>query len=261
MPSQNRKPIETVLGIDVGGSGVKGAPVNVITGEKLAPRFKIKTPEALTPHQMVDAFAELIDKFDWKGPIGVGFPTRLKNNVVKANSNLHKDWTGINLKDFFENHLKHEFAISNDADAAGIAEMEFGAGVDKKGTVILLTFGTGIGSAMFLDGKLIPGTEFGHLEYKKDRFEKYAADSARKREGLSYQEWGKRVNKYLQHVEMLFSPQLFIIGGGSSKKLDQFETEFTIETPYTAAQMLNVAGTVGAAMGYAKQAKLSLQNA
>lgn len=198
---------------------------------------------------MADAVMELLGYFSWKGLVGCGFPTRLKDATVLDNSNLHKDWDGVDLKKHFESRTGLRFRIGNDADVAGLAEMKFGAGQGQMGTVIMCTFGTGIGSGMFLDGQLIPNTEFGKLMRTYSQpWERYAADSVRKRKDLTYEEWGIRVNEYFKHVEYLFSPSLFIIGGGASKKLDLFEDRLDLDTPIVAADLLNVAGTVGAAM-------------
>ncbi len=204
---------------------------------------------------MGEKIRELLDYFSWDGPVGIGFPTLIRNNIAHGYSNLHADWAGMNLKEFFKKELNQKVQIINDADAAGLAEANWGAGKNTKGLVILCTFGTGIGSAMLFNGKLIPSSELGQLEYNGDRYELFAADSARKREELSYEVWGQRVNQYLQHLELLFSPQLFIIGGGASKKLDLFSDQFELKTPFMAAEMFNVAGTVGAAMGYKSKKK------
>lgn len=199
---------------------------------------------------MADLVAELLDHFSWKGPVGCGFPTRMKNHTVLDHSNLHSDWQGKNVKEIFERRTGLKFGVINDADAAGLAEIKFGAGQHVPGTVILITFGTGIGSGMFLDGKLIPNTELGYLSFQGQRYELFAADSARKRESLSYEEWGKRVNQYLKQVNFLFSPDLIIIGGGASKKMDHFSHLLNVQTKVVPAQMRNEAGTVGAAMGF-----------
>jgi len=230
--------------------------VNVKTGELLADRYKIPTPEVATPKEIVAHVKELLNHFSWKdGPVGIGFPNRLHDNVSTGHGNMHPKWQGKNLKVFFEGNLKQPVQVLNDADAAGLAEIKFGAGKGIKGLVIICTFGTGIGSAMFYDGKLLPNSELGQLTYKKKKYELYAADSIRKNKELTYEDWGKRVNKFFNHVEMLLSPQLFIIGGGASKKIELFEDAFDFETPYVPAEMLNVAGTVGAALGYLRKVK------
>lgn len=250
MQQLKSKVISILFGVDIGGSGVKGAPVDIKTGELLADRYKIRTPEVATPSEMVEKVKMLLNHFNWEGPVGIGFPSLIRENVVIRNSNLHPDWVGMNIKKFFKQGLNQKVQVMNDADAAGLAEAHWGAGKGAKGLVILCTFGTGIGSAILYNGKLIPNTELGHLDYNGAKYELFSADSIRKKEELSYEDWGLRVNQYLQHLEMLFSPQLFIIGGGASKKLELFAHQLDLQTPFVAAKMLNVAGTVGAAMGY-----------
>jgi len=242
--------IQNIFGIDIGGSGIKGAPVDIVTGKLLADRFKIKTPIPLGPSGTAEVVSELLEHFAWEGPVGCGFPTNIKDDVALGHSNLHPDWKGQNIKAIFEERTGYPFKVINDADAAGLAEMKFGAGKGVTGLVLMITFGTGIGSGMFYNGQLIQNTELGYLDYKGERYELFAADSARKREKLSYPEWGKRVNQYLKHVELVISPDLIIIGGGASKKMDLFKEELHLDTKVVPAQMLNEAGTVGAAMGY-----------
>lgn len=238
-----------ILGIDVGGTGIKGALVNTETGELTSKRRRIPTPSPATPEAVAETIKKLILHFKWKGPVGCGFPTPLKNGKCLTGGNLHKDWKGLNVEDFFKEKTGNSFTIVNDADAAGLAEINFGEGKGVKGTVIMITLGTGIGSALFLDGKLIANTEFGHVLHKSGCiFEKYAADSVRIDENLSRKQWGKRLHKYFKHITLLLSPDLIIIGGGSSKKFSKFEAQINIPVPIVPAKAENDAGIIGAAL-------------
>ena len=247
-----------VLGIDVGGSGIKGAIVNVTTGELLTERFRVITPKPATPKNVSKAFVEVVEHFKWKGLIGVGFPAIVKNGVVHSAANIDKKWLGTNAEELFSNATGCSVSVSNDADVAGIAEVTLGVGKDKKGTTILITIGTGLGSAIFNDGILLPNTELGHLKFKGQKAEHYAADSVRKREELSWEEWGNRFNEYLQHLDFLFSPDLIILGGGASKKFDKFKDLIKVNCPVTPAQFLNRAGIIGAASLASLKSKKSL---
>ena len=237
-----------ILGIDVGGSGIKGAPVNITTGELLAERFRIKTPKGAEPQPVAEVVAEIADSFKWKGPIGIGFPAPIKAGVTLMAANVSEKWVGTNADELFTKVTGCNCTMINDADAAGLAEMEFGAGKGQPGTVIMITLGTGIGTAIFHRGKLLPNTEFGHLEMNGRDAEHRASDAARKREDLSWKKYAKRLNKYLAEMEKLFWPNLFIIGGGISKKSEKFIPLLEIETPVIPAQFLNEAGIVGAAL-------------
>lgn len=237
----------TTLGIDIGGSGIKGALVNPITGEVLTERFRIETPPQATPEQVVPILKEIVAHFDYEGKIGLTVPCFVPNGTVKAVGNLSDDWKGVQVNSYFSEAIGQPIVALNDADAAGVAELHFGAAKDEQGKVLLLTFGTGIGSAYFIDGKLIPDTEFGHIEFKGDRVERYAADSVRKKLNLSWSDWGKRVNEALHYFELLFSPRIFIIGGGASKRLDLFKDELTVSAQIVPATLENFAGIVGAA--------------
>ena len=237
-----------ILGIDVGGSGIKGAPVNIETGKLTSERHRIETPQPSTPQAVADTIKDLVEHFDWKGPIGCGFPAVIQKGIVRTASNIHETWKQIDAVALFGEATGCPVKIANDADVAGLAEMRFGAGKGETGTVILITVGTGLGSAIFTEGKLLTNTEFGHLQFKGDIAEKYAADSARKREDLSWKKWSKRFNNYLEEVERLFYPDLFIIGGGASKKFEKFDDVFTVEARVVPAMLLNEAGIVGAAL-------------
>lgn len=238
-----------VLGIDIGGTGIKGAIVNTETGKLIAERYRIPTPKPATPEAVANTIQEMVNHFEWKGIVGCGFPTPLQHGKCLSGGNLHPDWKGTQTNILFKEKTGNDFFIVNDADAAGLAEINFGAGKDKKGVVVMITLGTGIGSAIFLDGKLLPNTEFGHVLHKNGKiFEKYAADSARKKYDLSRKEWGNRLHEYFEHINLLLSPDLFIIGGGASKKLDKFEARINIDTPLVAAKSENEAGIIGAAL-------------
>jgi polyphosphate glucokinase len=237
-----------ILGIDVGGSGIKGAPVNTKTGELLAERLRIKTPKGAKPEPMAEVVAEITRHFEWKGPIGFGFPAPIKQGVVKTAANVSERWIGLNADELFTKATGCPCTVGNDADVAGIAEMTFGAGKGQMGTVIMITLGTGIGTAIFYGGRLLPNTELGHIEIKGEDAETRAADSARQRENLSWEKYAKRLNRYLKTVERLFWPDLFIIGGGISKEHEKFVPLLDVEAPIITAQLLNEAGIIGAAL-------------
>jgi len=241
-----------VLGIDVGGSGIKGAPVDTRTGKLLAERLRIKTPKGADPQPVADVVAEIARAFEWKGPIGIGFPAPIKGGVAMMAANISDKWIGMNADELFSRTTGCPSTVINDADAAGLAEMKFGAGKGQPGTVIMITLGTGIGTAIFHGGKLLPNTEFGHLDMNGKDAEHRASDAARQREDLSWKKYAKRLNKYLTALEKLFWPDLFIIGGGISKQSEKFIPLLKIETPVVPAQFLNEAGIVGAALAAEK---------
>jgi len=237
-----------ILGIDVGGSGIKGAPVDISTGDLLEERYRIKTPKGGKPEPVAETVAKIANYFDWKGPIGVGFPAPVKGGVAMMAANISKKWVGINVDELLSHVTGCPCTTLNDADAAGLAEMEFGAGLGQPGTVIVLTLGTGIGTAIFNRGRLLPNAEFGHVEVDGYEAELRASDFARKREDLSWKKYAKRLDRYLETMEKLFWPNLFIVGGGISKKHKKYLPKLTIDTPVVPAQMLNEAGIVGAAL-------------
>ena len=237
-----------VLGIDVGGSGIKGAPVDTETGELIAERVRIKTPKNAEPEPVAAVVAEIARSFHWKGRIGIGFPAPIKGGVAMMAANISEKWVGINADELFAKATGCDCRTINDADAAGLAEMQFGAGRGQPGTVIMLTLGTGIGTAIFHRGRLLPNTEFGHLEMNGRDAEHRASDAARQREELSWKKYAKRLNKYLVEMEKLFWPDLFIIGGGISKQSEKYIPLFEIETPVVPALFLNEAGIVGATL-------------
>jgi polyphosphate glucokinase len=237
-----------VLGIDIGGSGIKGAPVDTESGEILAPRLRLQTPEVAKPMPVAKVVAEITHNFDWSGRVGCGFPSVIRNGVALSAANVHRKWIGTNVVSLFREHTGCPVCVVNDADAAGMAEMAFGAGRGRQGTVIVVTIGTGLGSALFLDGCLVPNTELGHLEINGADAEKNASDAARKREGLSWKKWGLRFNVFLNTLEKLFWPNLFILGGGISKQADKFIPYLNVQAEIVTAQLLNDAGIVGAAL-------------
>jgi polyphosphate glucokinase len=239
----------TILGIDIGGTGIKGAPVNTDTGELLAERFRVETPQPSLPNAVADVIEEIAKHFNYQGPAGVTFPAIVKQGIIFSAANVDKSWIGTNAGELFSQHINGPVQVVNDADAAGIAEMRFGAGQGRKGVTIMITFGTGIGTAIFLDGQLLPNTEFGHLKIRGKDAEKRASEKVREEKKLTWQKWADRVSEYLNELEALFSPDLFIVGGGISKKADKFLPLLTTKTEViiVPAQMRNEAGIIGAA--------------
>ncbi|PHN03032.1 polyphosphate--glucose phosphotransferase [Flavilitoribacter nigricans] len=237
-----------VLGIDVGGSGIKGAPVDIKKGKLLSERLRIDTPQPATPKAVAKTFAELVKMHDWNGPIGCGFPAIVRHGVAHSAANIDKKWIGTDVEKLFSKASGCPVKVMNDADAAGLAAVRYGAGKKVDGTVLMLTIGTGIGSALFIDGKLVPNTEFGHLFFKGMIAEHYAANSVRKNLELSWEEWGKRFNEYLLHIDRILSPDMVILSGGASKRFDEYRHTITSETKIIPSAMLNNAGTVGAAI-------------
>ena len=238
-----------VLGIDIGGSGIKAAPVDVTTGTLTAERVKVPTPRPALPDPVAEAVKQLVADFGWSGPIGVTFPGVVIGGITWTAANLDPAWIGLDARTLLAQAIGLRVSMINDADAAGMAEMEFGAGRGVTGTVLMLTLGTGIGSALFTDGTLVPNTEFGHVQVHGTDAEKRASDHARERHGLSWEKWAARVDEYLQHMEALLSPQLIIIGGGVSRKSDKFLPLLEkLQAKVVPAAMLNDAGIVGAAL-------------
>jgi polyphosphate glucokinase len=237
-----------VLGIDIGGSGIKGAPVDVLTGALTKERHRIPTPDPSTPENVAEVVAQIASHFNWHGPIGCTFPAIVRHGVVHTAANVHKSWIGADAVMLFERATGCPVRVVNDADAAGLAEMELGAGRHHSGVVILLTFGTGIGSAVFVEGRLLPNTEFGHLPIRGRDAEHRASDKVRSNENLSWEQWAERVNEFLAQMEFFFSPDLFIIGGGVSKKQHKFMNLLKAQAEIVPAQLLNEAGIIGAAL-------------
>jgi polyphosphate glucokinase len=237
-----------VFGIDVGGSGIKGAPVDTQTGELIAERVRIKTPKPATPEAIIATAAEVVRQSSWDGPVGCGFPAVVKDGVVRTAANIDQAAIGFDIQGRLEQELGNPACVINDADAAGLAEMRWGAGRGVGGAVLVLTLGTGIGTSLFVEGRLVPNTELGHIEIQGDDAEHRAADSARKREDLGWKEYAERLDEYLHRIEDLLWPDLVVIGGGISKKSEKFLPHLTARTRVVPAQMLNEAGIAGAAL-------------
>ncbi|GAB2951035.1 MULTISPECIES: polyphosphate--glucose phosphotransferase [Streptomyces] len=244
-----------IFGVDIGGSGIKGAPVDLDLGDLADERHKVLTPQPATPDAVADGVKEVVDHFGWTGPVGITFPGVVTGGAtIRTAANVDKGWVDVDARALLGDRLGGlEVTVVNDADAAGVAEVQFGAGRGRRGTVIMLTFGTGIGSAVFCDGVLVPNTELGHLELGGHDAETRASTKAKDDHDLTWEHWTKRVTKYLAHVEMLFSPELFIIGGGVSRKSHKFLHLIEgIQAEIVPAQLQNNAGIVGAAMRAAK---------
>ncbi len=239
-----------ILGLDIGGSGIKGAIVNTITGALISKRHRIPTPKPSNPALMGAVVSSLVEHFDWKGPVGCSFPTVIVDGKCRTEGNLSPGWVGVKLDDFLSEQCGGlQFYVGNDADLAGIAEMKLGAGKNKKGKVVLITIGTGLGSGVFNNQKLVSNVELGRIFHTDGRpIEFFASDSARKRERLSLKEWAKRFDFFLNHVDRILSPNYFIIGGGLSKKFKEFKDDLTVDVPVEIACFKNNAGIIGAAM-------------
>jgi polyphosphate glucokinase len=238
-----------VLGVDIGGTGIKAAPVDLTTGTLVAERVKLATPHPAEPGAVAAIVRDLVAGFGWTGPAGIAFPGVIRDGITRTAANLGPAWIGLAARALFGKATGLQVSLINDADAAGMAEMKFGAGAGRKGTVLMLTFGTGIGSALFIDGILVPNTEFGHIEIRGKDAETRASEHAKELHDLSWGTWAGRVDEYLEHMEALLSPGLFIIGGGISRKADKFLPLLTgLTAPVVPAAMHNDAGIVGAAM-------------
>ncbi|WP_058234073.1 polyphosphate--glucose phosphotransferase [Devriesea agamarum] len=240
---------KTAFGIDIGGSGIKGAPVDVKKGELLAERLRIPTPQPSVPEAVADTVAELLSAFDVADDLAVGvtFPAVIQHGVARTASNVDKSWIGTDVDALLTERTGHDVFVVNDADAAGIAEMEFGAGKGHNGVVLVTTLGTGVGTALFIDGKLVPNTEFGHVLLHDDAAERYMAVSVREREELDWETWAARLQEYYSHIEFILNPDLIIVGGGISKKHARFLPLLDLKTPIVPAKLRNEAGIVGAA--------------
>jgi polyphosphate glucokinase len=237
-----------VFGIDVGGSGIKGAPVDTQTGELVSDRVRVKTPKPARPEAIVETVVDIVRRSGWTGPVGCGFPAVVKDGVVRTAANIDDANVGFDLRGRLERELDAPVHVLNDGDAAGLAEMRWGAGRGVEGVVLMLTLGTGIGTSLFVEGRLVPNTEFGHIEIRGQDAEHRASDSARKRDDLSWREYAERLDEYLHKVEDLLWPDLIVIGGGISKKSEKFFPHLTARTRVVPAQMLNEAGIAGAAL-------------
>lgn len=241
------------MGVDVGGSGVKGAVVDLETGQLVGERFRLETPQPATPEAVTKTVAEVVRHFNWSGPLGVTYPGVVVDGVVQTAANVDSSWIGRNVEQEMSTALGGQrVTVLNDADAAGLAEQRYGAGRNQDGVVLLLTFGTGIGSALIHHGMLLPNTEFGHVEVGGKEAEHRAASSVMERRGWSYRKWTRQVTKVLVSIENAIWPDLIIAGGGISKKADKWVPLLKNRTPVVAAQLLNTAGIVGAAMAAAE---------
>ena len=241
-----------ILGIDIGGSGIKGAIVDTESGDFVTERLRSETPQPATPQAVAEVVGEISAHFNWDAPIGCTFPAVVQRGVTKTAANVHQSWIGTDAVSLLQTKTGNPVIVLNDADAAGIAEMEFGAGRGRDGLVAILTLGTGIGSSLFTDGHLVPNTELGHLIIRGKDAEERATDRARQEKGYSWKQWGKRVSEYLEYLESLIWPDLFIIGGGVSKQYDKFFPFITCKTEIVPAQLRNRAGIVGAAVAAEK---------
>jgi polyphosphate glucokinase len=238
------------FGIDIGGSGIKGAIVDTTNGTLVTKRVRIPTPQPSTPKAVAEVVATLLRDAGWHGPVGATFPAVIQHGVARSAANVDKSWIGTDVDAVFTDAAPSatDVNVLNDADAAGIAEARFGAAKGVDGVVVMLTFGTGIGSALLMNGVLVPNTELGHLELDGHDAEKRAAASVRDENKMSYKDWAKRVDRYMKHVEKLFTPDLFVVGGGVSKDSHKWVPLLHLDTPVKPAQLLNEAGIVGAAM-------------
>jgi polyphosphate glucokinase len=246
-----------ILGIDIGGSGIKGAVVDIDSGEFITPRVRYPTPDDARPDEVAELVAKLVSELAYSGPIGCGFPSVVLNGVVMTAANVDQGWVELDANNLLRQATKYPTYVLNDADAAAMAEMKFGAGKDyQKGVVLLITLGTGIGTAIFTDGQLLPNMEFGHLQIRGKDAERRAADSARQRKDLSWEEYADRLEEFLKEMERLFWPDLIVIGGGISKESEKFLPHIYMRTKIVPAQLLNQAGIVGAAL-YAHKKNLT----
>ena len=244
------------LGIDIGGTGIKAAIVDTKTGEFISERHRIPTPKPATPKAVAKVVKEIVTHFKWKKAVGCCFPTIIVDGQCKHQGNLSKEWVGVKVDKLFKKECNLPFFISNDADLAGLAEVDLGAAKKEKGVVIVITIGTGIGSGFFYNGKLIPNVEIGRLMHTNGKIiEFYAADSVRKKENLSLEEWAKRFNELLEYIKVVYTPSLIVLAGGISKKFDKFKKHLTADVPVTVAKFTNNAGIIGAAIYGSKQKK------
>jgi polyphosphate glucokinase len=240
--------VTTRLGIDIGGTGIKAAPVDLETGTLLAPRERILTPKPATPEAVAGVVAQLAKHFDWTASIGAAFPAVVKGGLVHTAANIDESWVDTDAAEVFSRVAGMPVTVVNDADAAGLAEMRFGAAQGRTDTVVMITLGTGIGSAVFHNGVLVPNTELGHLKIRGKDAERRASEIARERDKLSWKQWAKRLNEYLAELERLLWPDLIVVGGGISKKADKFLPKLKTQAEIVPAKLLNEAGIVGAAI-------------
>jgi len=237
-----------ILGVDIGGTGIKAAVVETQTGELISEHKRIPTPQPATPENIASSLAQVVADLAWSGPIGCGFPATVHHGVAYSASNIDPSWINTDAQTLFSQVTGQPCFVVNDADAAGMAEMRFGAGQNNRGVTILLTIGTGIGSAVFVNGQLHPNTELGHVRFGDSIAERYCAESVRIKQNLSWQEWGIRFNEYLNHLEFVFNPDRFIIGGGIAEHMTQFQPYLHTKALLLPARSLNQAGIIGAAL-------------
>lgn len=240
------------LGIDIGGTGIKVAKVDTRTGSLFAERARFPTPKPSTPKRVAQVVREAVRHFGYQGPVGCGFPGVVRRGVIHTAANVSKKWIGVQGDELLKQATGLPVFLANDADLAGLAEMRFGAGRGRKGLVIMLTFGTGIGTAFFMDGKLVPNVELGHLEIRGREAEKWASERTRIEEGLSFKRWAHRVNLYLARMHAYFWPELFILGGGASRKFEKFRKYLEVPCELVPAKLRNRAGVIGAAVAAAR---------
>ncbi len=262
--SKKHSSASTVIGIDIGGTGIKGGIVDLDSGEVLGDRYRIPTPTPSTPQAVAKVVKEIVDELMTRphapsqdAPVGITFPAIISHGVARSAANVDKSWIDADVDDIFTKELGRDVQVMNDADAAGLAEARYGAGKDVKGTVLVITLGTGIGSAFIFNGKLIPNVELGHLEIDGVNAESKASASARERDGISWDEYSVRLQRYFSHVEFLFSPELFIIGGGISKRSEDYLPQLKLRTKIITAELKNNAGIVGGALQAAVHFKLT----
>lgn len=241
--------MSTILGIDIGGSGIKANLVDAATGELKAERFKLPTPDPSLPRDVAEVVGKMVEHFEYQGPVGCTFPAIVKDGVTRSAANVHKSWIGCRAAELFGSVTGQQVLVVNDADAAGVAEVAFGAARERAGVVVILTLGTGIGSAVFLDGRLLPNTEFGHLQFAgHESVEDWAAASVKDTDDLSWTAWASRLNAFLHHLDKVLSPDLIVLGGGVSRKWEKWARGLTVDVEVVPAALRNEAGIVGAAV-------------
>ncbi|GAA1050793.1 polyphosphate--glucose phosphotransferase [Arthrobacter russicus] len=253
--SKNAQKPHYVIGIDIGGTGIKGGIVNLKKGELVGDRFRIDTPQPSTPQAVAKVVKQIVDELmsrdeapSAENPVGVDFPAIIAHGVARSAANVDKSWIGTDVDALLTGELDRPVHVMNDADAAGVAEVAYGVGKGQDGTVLVITLGTGIGSAFIFNGKLVPNAELGHLELDGYDAESRASASARERENLDWDTYSERLQRYFAHVEFLFSPELFIVGGGISKRSEDFLPKLNLQTKIVTAELKNNAGIVGAAL-------------
>ena len=245
-----------IMGIDIGGSGIKGAIVDLDKGEFITEKHRIPTPKSREPNAIADKVAELVEHFDYKGMVGCGFPTIIKKGICKDEGNLSKKWVGMNVEQLFEKSTGLNFTVINDADAAGLAEVNYGAGRNEDGFTLMITVGTGLGSGAYLNGKLIPNFELGQTPFRDfEKIEDWAASSIKKKEDLSYKEWAKRFNVFLNYTHLILNPDLILVGGGISKHWSKYKKYLDVNTDLAPAELRNKSGILGAALAAKKKSE------